>query len=211
MSVVDFGTGDKFIVRIFKHLITNPSNVWVNSYEAVATTTGGLAELTTLGVALIGFERFIHSDTVQFDRIVTSTWEPDSVPYDPLAFLTDVLSSVGEVSFAGQGVPINQCLRVARIPTSGRPGHLFYRGCMEESDVQAPAGFSVFTNPATFTDRVDAALGDSGLDGYVTPSPGGPLVVAMISADGSTVRTISDLVPQGISTLPTDHAWFNRT
>lgn len=211
MSVVDFSTGDKFVIRVFKHLTTNPSNVWANSYEAAGTTTGGLAELTTLGEVISTFERLMHSDTVQFDRYVISTWEPDSVPYDPLAFLTQTLSFTGEVTFAGQAVPLNQCLKIARIPTSGRAGHLFYRGCVEESDVEAPAGFSVFTNPATFTDRLDAALGDSALSDYVTPSPGGPLVVCMISADGATVRTVSNLVAQGMTTLPTDHAWFNRT
>jgi len=210
MSVSSFATGDKFIYRIIKSLTTNPSDQWVNTYEFSALETGGEEELLALGVVLVSFEQAMHHDVVRFDRMVISTWEPDSVPYDPAAFISTSLSELGTIGSSTALMALNTALSVARVAAFGRQGHLFYRGNLDEEEVSAPAGKSILTDRADKQTQLDAAVASSGLDDYIG---GGAtsLRMMMINADGDQVRPVVGLFAQGVSTIPTDHKWFNRS
>lgn len=211
MSVLDITSGDLFTVRIFKNLVTNPLNEWSNSYEVKAYDTLSSVDLLVEVRALVRFEKAIHKDVVQFTRMVVSTWEPDSVPYDPASFVVDPLTGQGAVGPVGDNLALNQVLVVKRNPVSGRSGHIFYRGVLNEADTEAPAGRLVLSDPSGTADTIETALTDADVSNLygVTPSNGVGLV--MISADGSQVRVVNSLTASGCTTLPTDHAWFNRT
>jgi hypothetical protein len=211
MSVSAFIAGDLFTIRVVKHLNTNPADQWANAYEFQATEAGTEAQLLALGVALVAFEAALHHTTTLFDRLLISTWEPDSVPYDPTAFISTTLSDVGDRGALSDPLSLNQCLSVTRVCATGRFGHLFYRNCVAEAQVGAPAGKTTLNDRSAFQGIVDDALAASNLDGYIGITPDEALRMAMVSADGTQKRPVVGLIVQGMTTIKTDHKWFNRT
>lgn len=200
-----------YIIRVIKALGSAPLNQWANTYEFQADDPVSVGDLTVLASAVALFEQTITHNVVQFNRAVVSSWVPDSVPYDPATFLVVPLTATGSIGPVTDALPLNQCLRVVRSPATGRAGHLFYRQALEEGDVTAPAGFSVLTNLSGIDDNIQAALASSELEGYIGDTPLGPLHMVMVDAAGMVIRNVLSLSAQGVTTLPTDHAWFNRT
>lgn len=209
MPVTSYDVGDRFIFRVFKALGANPDNVWVNNYEAVALVAGAEGALLTMGNALVTFEKQFHHDAVQFQRLVISTWEPDSVPYDPAAFISVSLSGNGNVGPVTDLVSLDKALSVARVCAFGRVGHLFYRGVLEEAEVSSPAGKSVLTSRAAIQEKIDDALAAASMEDYLGPEAVN-LQISMINADGDQVRQVVGLSVAGVATIKTDHLWFNR-
>jgi hypothetical protein len=211
MTVLSFVADDLFVIRVIKYLSTNPDNKWANSYEFQATAGGDEGDLLTLGNVLVQFEATFHRTAVVFDRILISTWAEDSVPYDPATFISSTLTATGAVAIGGQLQALNTTLSVARIASSGRFGHLFYRGILEELDIGAPAGKAVLVSRAAQQVKIDDAAEDSGFDAYFGEAPTGSLRMVMVNKAGDQIRPVNQLRVQGVSTIPTDHAWFNRT
>lgn len=212
MPVTTFNIGDKFVVRVIKFLVTNPANKWANSYEFVATNAGTTGDFVTLGGVLVLFEAGIHTTSVRFDRIIMSTWEADSVPYDPASFLSVTVTQDGlRPTITDQVVPLGEALRVNRQAESGRFGNLFYRGALFENEVSQPAGIPILESPGTIQDNLTDVSASSGFDDYITPGPGTPFQLSMISADGTQVRNVTGLNASGVSLIKMDHQWFNRT
>jgi hypothetical protein len=211
MSVLAIVEGDRFIYRIYKHHDNNPDNLWVNSYEAVATESDDGTNLLQLATKLVDFEKAMHMVAIDFDRFTISTWEADSVPYDPLNFMSIAITGSGAVGETNGMLPLNTCLSVARVATSGRFGHIFYRGALDQAEVDNPAGKLVFQDSEEIQSRIDAALTASSLSENLGIAPEISPHLRMISKDGTQIRQIVGLVAAGVSTLPLDHAWFNRT
>ena len=211
MSVISYADKDLFVFRVIKSHVSNPSQEWANSYEVQALAAGNSTNLTDLGDSIVAFEKAIHSQAVQFVRLLISTWQADSVPYDPLAFITVTLTGVGTRETSGDLLGLSNCLAVARPAPSGRFGHLFYRGVLTEDDVEAPAGKTILQDKAAIQSEIGAALTSSALDSYLDFTITAELEISLVSADGETVRPVNTFVVQGVSQLPTDHGWFNRT
>lgn len=210
MTVLGFAVNDRFVLRIVKYYSTNPAREWSNSYEFVANASGDETSLLTLMSAFVVFEQNIHNTFTRFTRAIMSTWEEDSVPYDPDAFLVQELAVSGLRDTSGELEPITACWSVARIPTSGRLGHLFYRGVLSQADTAAPAGITVLSTPATMEELLADAQVAAELDGYLGAG-GAPLTMAMINKTGTNTRVVLALASAGVVQLPVDHAWFNRT
>lgn len=212
MSVLGYDPDDLFVVRTIKHLTANPSNKWANSYEFQAVDAGATETLLTLASALITWEAAIHTEAVTFDRVIVSTWQPDSVPYDPAAFLSTTVTQLGLRSdVPNEVVPIGEALRVTRQVSSGRFGNLFYRGALFENEVSQPAGIPILTSPGSIQDTMDDALTPSGLDDFIGISATGGLIMVMVDAAGANVRVVNALAASGVSLIKSDHQWFNRT
>lgn len=211
MSVSSYIAGDKFILRIMKALTTNPDNVWANSYEFVATTPGSEAELLTLLGVWVEFERSLHCSVVNMVQAVLSTWEEDSVPYNPEAFISVPLSGTGARVVGTQLVALQQTFSITRVCASGRFGHIFIRGFLQEGDIEAPAGKSIFTNQSAINALLNGAIEDASAGDYMGNPATAAFQLSMISKDGSQVRPVVGLVAQGVSQVPSDHAWFNRS
>jgi len=211
MSVSDFGADDLFILRIVKHLATNPDRQWANSYEFRAVGAGSESDLLAMAQAFVSFESELHGTAVHFDRFLVSTWEADSVPYDPAAFIAVSLSDVGQKVMASDIEPLNMVLSVTRVATTGRFGHLFFRGVLQEVEVVSPAGKPTLVNRSAIQTDIDNALGAGDAALYIGPEPGPPFKLVMVNKDGTQVRPVAGLFAQGVSAVPLDHAWFNRS
>jgi len=210
LPVTTYAAGALFVLRVTKHLITNPDNKWANSYEFKAVEGGSESELLTLGLSLVNFEKHFHFTTTIFDRLLISTWEPDSVPYDPESFISTTLTAEGELTFSGDTLALDQALSITRSAAFGRFGHLFYRNCLEESHVEAPAGKSILVSRALHQTHIDEALDTSNLGDYIGLAPEESLQLVMVNADGDQVRPVVQLRAQGVSSIKPDHKWFNR-
>lgn len=211
MPVSAYAIGDRFTIRVVKYLNTNPDNKWANSYEFAADVAGSEDELLQLAEAVVGFEAEFHYTETIFDRVLISTWEPDSKPYNPTSFVSSTLTAIGLAGEPTNHLSLNQALSVARIAAYGRFGHIFYRNCVAEGNVSAPAGVTVLNDRSVFQTRIDDALTASGLGDYVGVGASGGMKMVLINADGDQVRPVHQLRVQGMSALPLDHAWFNRT
>lgn len=210
MSVVTYAADALFVIRVTKYLNTNPDNKWANSYEFQALDAGGEAQLLALGEALVDFEATFHHTAVIFDRILISTWEPDSVPYNPAVFIASTLTAAGGNTSGGELLPLDKCLSVARVAATGRFGHLFYRGALTESDTTAPAGKSILGDRPAMQTIIDDAITSAGFDAYIGQDATTHKLV-LINADGDQVRGVNQLNVQGVATIKTDHKWFNRS
>lgn len=212
MTVVDYVASDLFIVRIVKYLLANPSNKWVNSYEFTAIADGDTTNFVTLTGSLVSFEAEIHSNLVAFDRVIVSTWQADSTPYDPTSFLTIPLTQIGQRSEIGIDMqPLGMAWRVNRVPVSGRNGNLFYRGALYENQVYSPAGTPVLSTPSASETILQDAITNNGVDSYLTSGTPADFLMSMIDATGSVVRSVTTLTSDGVSLIKQDHQWFNRT
>jgi hypothetical protein len=211
VTVLSIAVDDLFTVRVVKYLSTNPANKWANSYEFQSNAIGSESELLLLASSLVNFEIALHLGVVTFDRVLISTWEPDSVPYNPANFISSTLTGVGTRGGSGDALPLDKTFSVTRQAASGRFGHLFYRGVLVEGDTEAPAGKSVLTDRPAWQTDVAAALTSSGFEEYIGTTPEASLGLVMVNADGTQVRPVIALRAQGVSSVPTDHAWFNRT
>lgn len=210
MPVTGFDEGDLFTIRTFKQHTSNPDRVWANNYEFRAKAAGDEGDLASLLNTMLDFEAAIHYGYIRIIRVSASTWEPDSVPYDPAAFVSIPTSELGARSGDAQGIGLNLTMRVNRIPASGRFGNLFYRGCLEEDEIEAPAGqtiistasgaFTIFNTALTAGDLQDILAGDN---------PAWEMV--MVNADATQIRRVAGLLIAGVSTVPMNHTWFNRS
>jgi hypothetical protein len=88
---------------------------------------------------------------------------------------------------------------------------LFFRGALDETMVEAPAGKSVLTTPSAIQAAIDAQVEASELDLYLGNPATGPLQMVMVDSTATIVRNVVSLAVGGVGTVPTDHAWFNRT
>lgn len=211
MDVLAFSNPAAFTVRVIKYHRLNPDRKWANSYELYAIADGTEEHLLDAGQRIVNFEVGIHRDVVIFDRLLISTWEADSKPYNPDTFISSSLSVTGSRASVDPMVALNQCLSVARVCATGRFGHLFYRGCLYESDVEAPAGKTILSDRGLFQTYLDEKLSDSGLSDYLPSGGSTNLRLVMVKDDPSRPRLVTFLKVQGVTTLPQDHAWFNRT
>lgn len=211
MSATDYSPDDLFTIRTVKHLTTNPLRKWQNSYELKALVAGGESELLAAALTFVEFERRMANAAVVFEQVLISTWEADSKPYNPEAFISTTLALYGTKTTSSDPSPLTATVSVARVCASGRFGHIFLRGWLEESIQNAPAGMAVFTNLVAQDSFMQDELADSGAGIYFGNPADAPLGVVMVSKDGSQVRNVLGLSIRGISQLPLDHAWFNRT
>jgi len=160
----------------------------------------------------VSFEAEIHTELVAFDRVIVSTWQPDSTPYDPTAFLTIPLTQVGLRSDVPNEVEaLGIAWHVKRVPVSGRNGGLFYRGALYENEVSAPSGIPVLSVPADNETILQDAITNNGIDSYLTSGTPADFLMSMIDATGSVVRSLTTLTSSGVSLIKQDHQWFNRT
>jgi hypothetical protein len=212
MPIDSLAIGDLIRVTVVKYLATNPELKWGNNYEFRAKIAASIDEVNALGLTVVAFERQFHLTTVQFDRIRSSTWEPDSVPYDPAAFVSLPLAAAGVRPVgSSNAVALNVCLSLGRIPATGRFGHLFYRGSLREEDVHAPAGKFTLSDPAAVATEVTNALFDTTEFGALVDGTDTDFELVMVGATEATARRVISIQRRGVAVVPYNHAWFNRT
>lgn len=123
---------------------------WANNYEvqAVNDIPDPTFALQELADRLVALERALHLSFIVIDRVVVSTYVPDSQPYNPNALATFSYNQNGQRNVSGDVLPLEACLYVRRVTYFGRNGRLLYRGALAEADVGTNALRGVLTTSA---------------------------------------------------------------
>lgn len=228
-------------VRIFKSYGSPANHQWLNTYELndggpVVEAATDPSLFLTAALAIVNAERLMHYDSIYFNRVTISTWQPDSQPYNPDNLVTVPLGSQGAISVAaGGGEPATLDLRivlwVARVAAHGKPGRIWYRLPLNEAWIENQGGkirlSTVFPTSTTFTPYRNALLpymagGASSiklsliggtLQKAVVPTTEGGLAHTKIKRTYVSpyhIRTLTDVVLQGATMRQTDNAYFDR-
>jgi len=134
MTLASIQEGEVITVRVYK---SHGGYTWANNYEvqALQDLPQSAFVLPALADRFVALERSLHSTSVTIDRVVISTYAPDSLPYNPDTLATYAYNVAGQRNVTGDLVPLETCLFVRRITDFGRSGRILYRGCLFESDV----------------------------------------------------------------------------
>jgi hypothetical protein len=200
-------------VKIFKSWGgRDPDRRWCNNYElddAGATPADVVPAVNTIVAA----EKLIHTVAIGFLSATISTWQPDSVPYDPTSFTTIELSGAG-VRAAATGVQLdsNVCFVVRYSAALGRNGRRFYRGVLNEEDVQTGGDgkWSLIPTSTLYQGQANFnafAAGLATLLGNGTLMPGLKLVGG---GEAPLVRDVINVISAGVTVNRRNHRYFDR-
>jgi len=148
MTLRNIQRGEVLSVRVYKQYV---GFLWANNYEIQATIDIASPETSLQQVAdrIVTLERSLHISGVIIDRVVVSSYAPDSLPYDPDTLATFPYSATATRSPQGNDVlPLELCLFVRRNTSFGRDGRILYRGCLSEGDMTASGFRPLLTSSA---------------------------------------------------------------
>jgi len=215
-------------VRVFKSLVSQPTVRWANSYEiesgAAPLESGDIVQLSD---ELVAAEKLLHLTTVKFDRVVTSTWVSDSVPYNPDNLKTLEYAEAGSVSIgADEREALDTVLFVKRLADFGRSGKLFYRGCLLDNQVDTNSGELSLTSAATtslnarivaFKAAIVTTLplmvmaGKSLINKVYKETPAGQVQeVEYVRQTNPHIRPVTNFVLGGVRRVQLGHKYFDK-
>ncbi|WP_205006228.1 hypothetical protein, partial [Escherichia coli] len=104
MPILDPLAGEVFSIRIFKQY---EGYRWVNTYELLCEDSAATyGDLQTAALAIANRERAPLSSAIVIYKLTISTYQPDSVPYNPSTFTTINLSLPGNAGFSSDLIPL---------------------------------------------------------------------------------------------------------
>lgn len=213
MSVITFDTGDKFIFRVFESVSQNMQDHWSTTFEAVAESPGGLADLQTLGTKLVGLVQGMTGSFVSLPQYSISTWEPDAQPYNPETFYVAPAGALVGSRTMTAPLGLDVCLLIKRKTYVGRSGRIFLRGALDEADVERQGTRFVLTDQSTMQDNLDAIVDALNLADYFTGGIGILLLSTIgISLGALTPHTmgVTGLEVNGVSINKMNHRWYDQ-
>lgn len=194
MSVESPANGEVFTVRIYK---AAGGNVWANTYE-IQTINEGVTtgDLVDAAQEIVSAERAFHFEYVQFSRVVISTYVPDGTPYNPATFRTVDVGLTGQRVYSSvQYLPLTTCVYAKFNASTGRTGKRFYRGCLDESDVDSVlvSHFIAGTRRDFIRTRLDAIVN--------VFWPGIQMVLARGTPEPTNVRVVQSVSIAPLATM----------
>lgn len=215
-----------YYVRSFKRWLGVGGRPWVNTYEVItqgsSVSTPGLdpvdvGPLEAFIQTLIGFERQLHLTQVYLERVVVSTWIPDSNPYNGDELMSRPQGVFGDREGAGDREDLRFCLAVVRTPILGNPGKLPLRGVLLEADKQANTQGIAQLLPSSDVAPGGATwqLAQDAIAPYFTGgAQSGDVSLCMIhspSPETYSVRGVVDFSPIGIAKVDLTHKFYNQS
>jgi hypothetical protein len=207
-----------FRFGVFKNWLSTGGKGWVNSYEAYSNVALNIEDPGLFAMAndLAQAERQIHTTQVFVDRVVISTWGPDSTPYNPTRLRVVPISENGlRIPSAGDRLDLNAVLNVRREVEYGRSGKLAFRGVLTEDDVTASASGFWQLNPTSGVGPAGATWGAyTNLISSYLADTGAQLYLAMLGFAGNppgiTPRAIIGHTPYGAGFNRMNHRHYDR-
>lgn len=135
------------VARAYMHYATRPNDEWTHTleYNFGGVLESGEAEIIAFDMAE-GLSNMLL-ETVIIDRVVLSTWEQDSAPYDPSKLRVVPIGIFGLVEFlVGEETDDDIVVYVRKSVSSGRAGKIQLRGCLLDSNMESDAGSWVLSS-----------------------------------------------------------------
>lgn len=202
----ELNTGSVLGVRVFKRL---GERYWVNNYEVQYLGQNQPSDiqqyLLSLAGEFVGAELLIHHPLVYIDRVVISTIEPDSQPYNPLTFAVLPYNMQCNGHDPNQTLmPLSFCVLVKKKTIYGRSGNILYRGALvTASGFMGPNGFSIGPGDEN---RIGSALNQlvNGLNNINTS-----LVLVKLDSSGA-IENVRQVISLSVRTIATVKKLYNR-
>lgn len=207
MSFFEPVAGEAFMFRVLKHHVANPTLRWVNTYEVRNRTATDPDDLITAAMAFATFEQALHFSFVEFEYVTISTWVPDGEPYNPDSFVSTPFGGVGDRLPASEPLGLVNCWKTQKQVQSGRMGFQLYRGCLTESDVSAPAGISILSNPANMNLILSSAV-STNINLFLGDATG---IVQLVMESLGSSRNVLAFNSTGVTVKKLNNKYFNRT
>lgn len=207
-NIIAYDQGVFFILRIFKFWLTNPALRWVNNYELVSTQAGGLPELIAAANKVYTLERLCHLQVTAFDRFSIGTWTPDSVPYNPNAFVTYGINTIGQRAGSGDAAPAETAVMIRKGMQTGRQGRAFWRGCLVEPDLAASGGLPVFAT-SLFANTFIQAKTTSAIAGMFLGGAD-PIHLCSLTRTGDYFREVTDMNVDRVLNVNMNHRYYDQ-
>lgn len=131
-----------YTVRVWKRLVSQPTVEWNNSYEmSSGDVVFTSSEMVDHANHLVDFESALYFQSVEITRVVFSTWEEDSDPYNPDNLKTVDYSAIGsQESLLNEKEALDTVLKLKRSVDFGRSGKIELRGCLINQYVDTDSG-----------------------------------------------------------------------
>jgi hypothetical protein len=132
---------------------------WFNTWGLEGPDTPDTDAFALLAGQLVTFHRGILFSYYKVDRVVISTAEQDSKPYNPATFFTFPVAQPGLETPSGTVLPLTNVIDVRKVAPSGRNGHLFLRGGLSTDNVDSPGGVPQLSDPSALETAFVTAYG----------------------------------------------------
>lgn len=152
---------------------------WNANWQIEASGATGVEDFTTIAEAFASFHRGLLFSYYDVDRVVISTVEADSKPYDPSAVFSLPVAMPGLETPTGVAFPLTDVIHVRKLCGFGRNGHLFLRGGLATDNVTSSSGVPRLVSPSAINTALITAFGvlTSAIEGLAT--------VVMVNKTGS--------------------------
>jgi len=207
MPLQSVTAGEVFTVRVYK--LTNQYR-YANTYEIVAQSdeaNTGEVFWNNVAARFVALESQLIFPFIQLDRVVISSYVPDSQPYNPTSFISLPFSINGTRQIVGDVAPANLCLVVRKNVTYGRDGRIFIRGNLLENDIIG--GFpeaSLSTTQRNFLQNLFSNWHTSFINDTIFR-----LCLASGTPQPTNVRIVTSLVVEGrIASKKINNRYFKR-
>jgi len=210
MSYVDPGTTEAFTFRTRKSIITQPSKIWYNTYEARFFGSPATEQLDQLAEGLAVYEQNMLLNVYKVDTVSIGTWAEDSHPYNPLSFITQTKNKEG-IRPVGIGTPadLRTTLYIKRVPEAGRVGRIFLRGFLLVGDLTSSSGEWALADFSAIEDLHNSALGESEIHTWWVT--GESLLKLSLIGESGLTREIEDFQLGGTTQVKLNHKYFNHS
>lgn len=207
------------VVRIFKSWgAADERNYWVNNYEFDTQMVAGDDGWNQVILDLTEAEAALHLTPVIIWKATVSTYEEDSVPYNPLNLRSFPLNVPGARTLGtNQALDSNICYYVRKAPAIGRYGKLFYRGVLTEEDTVVAGDLSAelaSNSPLTPSGAVWQAYRNKMEPYLASAAVGGLAELSMIYTNKITqvtnIRGVQELIVGGVVINRRNHRYFDR-
>lgn len=198
-------------MRAYMAYDTRPNDDWSTTLEydlPVGSIAEAMVEEVAMGMAA-GLAKLLLNNVV-IDRVVVSTWAPDSQPYDPENVRSIPIGLNGENAFAfTDPADDDLVVLIRKAVDTGRTGKMQLRGCFTVSALRTENGswrFTLVSQAEIETDTADAwsafravsrpvLIGVVLLDTiYSAAAAGVKQLVSKVYSDIPSVRSVTDLV-----------------
>lgn len=214
MTVLEFGPNDRFTVVATSRLAASPSVKWNNTYELQAQIEGTQEELVIAAESIAQFQQLMTLSSIEVEEVKISTWEADSHPYDPSAFMVVPIHGLGSISTVGvEPLPLKDTLYIERVVAVGRLGKLFLRGALTKADVTGTYDKWALANPGSIASRMGDAIETSGLDTmFQAGASTTGIRLNLINLSGVVIvnRPVQSFQVSGVSSVKLNHKYFDK-
>ena len=161
-----------YTVRVRQYTATNPTGYFYTNYECTVLSPVTVAEIDSFCDKIQQFHVELQRPDIFSDKVVFSTWLPDSEPYnaDESHSYENTVQGSYSPALVGSIAPLETCLKLKRSVQTGISGNIALRGALYQGEYRGSGATMIAENVSAQRLRVLEAVDVSGLSNHFRPS-----------------------------------------